>query len=128
MAWSVLVLTAAGVAVARIWKSSDGKYRVEADLVESDNGKVTLRKSGGETVTVDESRLCEEDRAYLRSGGVAKPETDSGSDAKPIPRKKPRTFSGLTAQANDCRSADEVLALYKEFLADKSIDDRPMTH
>ena len=46
---SVLVLLAASVAVARTWKSSSGNYQVEADLVKSENGKVTLRKPGGET-------------------------------------------------------------------------------
>jgi hypothetical protein len=126
MARSVLVLLAAGVAVARIWKSSDGKYQVEADLEKSEGGKVTLRKPGGATITVDESRLCDEDRAYVRAGQGASLEKDSGGDAKPNPPKKSRTFLGLTAQANDCHSADEVLALYKEFLADASIDDNEL--
>jgi len=125
---SVLVLLAASAAFARTWKSRDGKFQVEADLVKSENGKVTLRKSGGKTITVDESQLSDEDRAYLRAGEANISAEDSSGDAKPSvanppPRKKPLTFLSLAQQANDCHTAVEVLALYKEFLADSSIDE-----
>ena len=123
---------AASAAVARTWKSKAGSYQVEADLVKVENGKVTLRKPGGETITVDESRLCDADRAYLHSGNSADAEDQSGKvvgeeaapDAgTPVEKKKPRTFADLSAESNECAAADEVLALYKEFLADSSIDE-----
>ncbi len=105
---SVLVLLAASAAFARTWKSRDGKSQVEADLVKLENGKVTLRKSGGKTITVDESQLSDEDRAYLRAGEAVIPTEDSAGDAKPgvadpISRKKPTTFLSLTQQASDCQ-------------------------
>ncbi|MGA2255944.1 MAG: SHD1 domain-containing protein [Thermoguttaceae bacterium] len=124
--FAVLVLLAASVAVARTWKSSSGSYQVEADLVKSENGKVTLRKPGGQTIIVDESRLSDDDRAYLQSSEAEDQEKKSAADAESSPRKKPRTFSSLMAQANECHSADEVLALYKEFLADSSIDENEL--
>lgn len=123
---SVLVLLAASVAVARTWKSSSGNYRIEADLVKSENGKVTLRKPGGETVTVDESRLCDDDRAYLRSGEAGVPEQKPAAISRSSPRQKPRTFANLSLQANDCRLAEEALVLYKQFLADSSIDENEL--
>jgi hypothetical protein len=129
----MLVLGAASAAVARTWKSSNGSYQVEADLVKSEKGKVTLRKPGGDTVTVEESKLSEDDRAYLHSGEVARPqkvsggvasrEEDSQDGGNPAPKKKPRTFLELSKQTSDCTSASEALALYKEFLADNSIGE-----
>ena len=123
---------AASAAVARTWKSKAGSYQVEADLVKVENGKVTLRKAGGETITVDESRLCDADRAYLHSGNSADADDQSGKvvgeeaapeAGTPVEKKKPRTFADLSAESNECAAADEVLALYKEFLADSSIDE-----
>ena len=115
--FAVLALLAASAALARTWKSKDGNYRVEADLVKSENGKVTLRKPDGQTFAVDESKLCDDDRAYLKSGGGEAAE----KTADPAEPKKPRTFADLTQRANTCDTAVEVVALYKEFLADTSI-------
>ena len=105
-----------------------GNYQVEADLVKSENGKVTLRKPGGETITVDESQL-------VRRGSGLSPLRRAGDpERSPLrrirrsqsPRKEATDICGSSRQANDCRSADEVLALYKEFLADSSIDENEL--
>ena len=72
------VVMVASAAIARTWTSKSGKYQIEADLVKSENGKVTLRKPGGDTITVDESQLSDDDRTYLRSAGGGSPEKVSG--------------------------------------------------
>jgi tetratricopeptide (TPR) repeat protein len=130
----LVVATAAGIAAARTWSSSNGKFQIEADLVKTENGKVTLRKPGGDTITVNESQLSDADRAYLQSGGAPSPAKNPGAgtgtaEKNPaggakLPRNdKPRNYAGLSEQANDCTSAEEVLSLYKDFLADKTIDE-----
>ena len=63
--FSLLIATALP-AETRKWTSKDGLYSTEAELVERDNAKVTLKKRSGETVTVPLERLSEADRRYLR--------------------------------------------------------------
>jgi mono/diheme cytochrome c family protein len=52
-------------AEARKWTSEDGRYSIEAELVQRDDANVTLKKRSGETVTVPLERLSEADRRYL---------------------------------------------------------------
>jgi len=49
---------------ARVWKSSDGKYSIEAAIVELDGNTVKLRKVDGELIGVPLDRLSESDRGY----------------------------------------------------------------
>jgi hypothetical protein len=72
---------------------------------------------------VDEAKLCDDDRAFLRSGEEESTETEPATDADSNAGKKARTYANLATQANNCHSADEALALYKQFLADNSIDE-----
>ena len=46
---------------ARKWTSSDGKFSVEAELVEAKNGNVRLKRRDGKDITVPVSRLSKED-------------------------------------------------------------------
>ena len=56
----LLLLTATPVS-ARKWTSSDGKFSVEAELVEAKNGNVRLKRRDGKDITVPVSRLSKED-------------------------------------------------------------------
>ena len=56
----LLLVTATPVS-ARKWTSSDGKFSVEAELVEAENGNVRLKRRDGKDITVPVSRLSKED-------------------------------------------------------------------
>lgn len=65
--------------VMRTWRTSDGKFEVQAQFVKFDQGKVVLKKANGNTINVDRSRFSEEDRAVL--DGIA------GDNIKEAPQK-----------------------------------------
>lgn len=50
----------------RTWKDSSGKFQVEAEFVGFKDGKVTLRKAGGESLTIPSSRLSPDDQKFVR--------------------------------------------------------------
>ena len=54
-------------AASRVWKSSNGRFSVEADLLDFKDGKAQLRKSNGTVIEVPLVSLCEEDRRYVKS-------------------------------------------------------------
>ena len=56
-----LLLVTAPPVSARKWTSSDGKFSVEAELVEAKNGNVRLKRRDGKDITVPVSRLSKED-------------------------------------------------------------------
>ncbi len=49
----------------RTWSDSTGSFEIEAALVDSHDGKVTLLRRDGRTVDVPLKRLCEADQAYV---------------------------------------------------------------
>lgn len=62
----LLALMAAGPAAwARKWTSSDGQFSTEAELVDYDDGQVTLRKDDGVTIVVPIAKLSGADRRYV---------------------------------------------------------------
>ncbi len=92
------------VTFARIWKSSNGAYSIDAEFVESKDGTVSLRKSNGDTITVSVSRLSVEDQAYVTeqaaSNGVSSAKADPSSSPAVV-----RTFTQLVQSANRLRKA-----------------------
>lgn len=64
---TVLLVATALSAAARKWTSKDGRFSTEAELVESDDTSVTLKKTSGDTVTVPLERLSELDRHFLNA-------------------------------------------------------------
>jgi len=62
-----LLLLAVSSALARKWTDNTGKYSVEAELVSSQGGQVTLRKPDGSVVVLPITRLSEADRRDLES-------------------------------------------------------------
>jgi hypothetical protein len=65
VALTSLLLVAAPLDITRTWKSSDGVYSVDAELVEAKDGKVSLRKRNGVVIEVPLARLSAEDQAYV---------------------------------------------------------------
>ena len=103
-----LLLVVANPASARKWTSSNGKFSVEAELVEAKDGKVKLKQQNGKIITVPVSKLSKADRDYLAT--LAK------SSAKPAAQS---TAERLKANPNDAKlmaaymqeSVQNILAL-----------------
>ena len=51
----------------RKWRDASGTYEVEAVLVGVADGKATLQRTNGKSVSVPLDKLCDEDQAYVRS-------------------------------------------------------------
>ena len=49
----------------RVWKSADGKYTVQAAIVELEETAVKLRKSDGDVISVPVDQLSEADQRYI---------------------------------------------------------------
>ena len=64
-----LLLVMATPVSARKWTSNDGKFSVEAELVEVKDGNVRLKRQNGEIITVPLTNLSKADRDYLSSVG-----------------------------------------------------------
>lgn len=60
-------------ASAREWTSSDGKFTVEAELVEFANGMVRLKKDNGKEITVPLQKLSLLDREFVMTPKKAEP-------------------------------------------------------
>ena len=87
-----VVVAMGTTAIARIWKSSSGKYQIDAELIKYEDGQVTLRKSSGAVIQVPASKLSEDDRVFLdrqqaKTGKAVSPSTRLG----PALRKSRRT-------------------------------------
>ncbi|MBN1909132.1 MAG: hypothetical protein JW818_05280 [Pirellulales bacterium] len=83
--WATALLVAtvglAAEAVGRTWTSRDGKFQVEATLLDCQNGRVTLQKDDGKKLTVPLDALRDADRAEIlkRFPNAAKP---AGADTE----------------------------------------------
>lgn len=62
-----VVLISGSVAWAREWKSSNGKFKVEAEFVAIKDGKVVLEKPDGTYVSVPVNMLSKKDVEYLEA-------------------------------------------------------------
>jgi hypothetical protein len=54
-------------AASRTWKSSNGRFSVEAELLDYKDGKAQLKKNDGTVIDVPLASLCEEDRRYVKN-------------------------------------------------------------
>lgn len=68
-----LSLLLAATASARKWTSSDGKFTIEAELVEFANGAVKLKKEDGKEITVPLQKLSLPDRKFVMTPKKAGP-------------------------------------------------------
>ena len=108
-------------AFGRTWNSSDGVYSIEAEFVESEGDKVSLRKPDGKIIQVPLSRLSNEDKAYVAKI-TATEDKPSSTQAGDPPSKKIQTYMQLVKEARNYCNASDVLRLYKTFINDKDIN------
>jgi hypothetical protein len=107
--WLAIMLLAstlcAADSAARKWTDATGKFSVEAELVDFQDGKVRLKKANGNEITVSFDKLCEADQKFLEKsqadafgegGGEAaisrdkltgKPKELANDDGKPAGKK-----------------------------------------
>ena len=65
--WVAVILVCVSVCNARNWKSADGKYSIDAELIRQSETTVTLKKSNGQIITVPLGVLSETDRDFLKA-------------------------------------------------------------
>ena len=68
----VVLLVFASEVHGRIWTDRSGEFKIEAELLDTSNGKVRLKKNNGNKVTVPIEKLSEADQAYLKQLAQAK--------------------------------------------------------
>ena len=62
----LMALLAVHRADGRTWEDSTGRYRVEAELIDCNDGTVRLKKGDGAVISISVERLSTQDKDYLR--------------------------------------------------------------
>jgi len=101
---AMLMVLLGGAAAGREWTSADGKFHVEAKLVEFDGTQVQLQRADGRTITVPLEKLSPADQRWLRTQRPsAKPSSSAGGAGlsleprpKPGPKPKGPVAGGIT--------------------------------
>ena len=78
----LISITSTTDAQSRQWSSSTGKFKVEAELIKVDDGKITLKRAdNGKVITVALSKLSKADQEYIASmeGGGSTSKSGSGT-------------------------------------------------
>src|SRR5437867_2847488 len=91
MALAVIVILGTAVAEVRTWTSADGKFKVEAEMLSVQEGKVSLRKADGTEVTVPLAKLSEADRQYVTGRASRTPALVPVTDETPAAKNESRT-------------------------------------
>lgn len=105
----LFLLFVASIASARTWKSADGGYTVDAELVKVDGDKVALKRADGKVITVPLNRLSTEDQEFIKSQPGAAPDAAmEDSPTKALEAKGLRALSrGLILDDETKFSKDE---------------------
>lgn len=82
---SVAVMLATTSALAREWKSADGKFTVDAELVDSDGTIARLKRPDGRIVNVPVAKLSKADQEFISASG-GKPAAEPAAADSPLPQ------------------------------------------
>lgn len=99
----------------RSWTDTSGQHRVEATLISSKDGKVTLRKSDGSEVTLALEKLSREDREFVRRNtGPPKPVADKAEPAVvgPVPIMEEQAIAEIERLGGQCKSDEKGQVLF----------------
>jgi len=77
----LIVAFCVSTASARKWADSTGKYAVEAEFLEVQDGKVRLKKDNGSIIAVPIDKLSQADQEFVKSQVKAVPERPTGTAA-----------------------------------------------
>lgn len=102
--------TASSSSMFRTWTDSTGTFTIEAEMVRTADGVVTLKKRNGNTVDVPIDRLSQADRDFI--GGESAQAGFSSSPQpgpKPIPRPGPSQVSQPSPRATRATVDTEIV-------------------
>ena len=78
----------------RTWTDISGQYKIEAELVGSNDGKVQLKKKDGSVIVVSIEKLSQSDQEFVRQGEASGKTDDDGSgNAATRPDHRPKRAS-----------------------------------
>lgn len=63
---AIAIAASVAHAAPRTWTSSNGRFRIDAELLDFKDGKACLKRSDGAVIEVPLVALCEEDRALVK--------------------------------------------------------------
>jgi S1-C subfamily serine protease len=105
----------------RTWKSTSGKFEVEAELVRVEkDGTVVLKGKSGKEIRVPLTRLRQSDQQYVRTKNLDVKKPDNSDIKKPdssAAEGPPKTIEQLDQEAQQCRTAKDAVLVYKFHLA-----------
>jgi hypothetical protein len=116
----------AAVAASRTWKSSNGRFSVDAELLDFKDGKAQLKKSDGKVIEVPLVSLSEEDKRFVKSQfpGVEEEKIAPGAEYREWKSKNGKftvmaEYQGLADGKVQLRKADgSELAVDKKLLSE----------
>lgn len=95
--FAITILSATDMPLlARTWKSSDGRFSVEAEFVDFKDGNVQIKKEDGNTVAVAMTALSKEDQQWVRDELHRRRES-AGSPSTP-PASEPGTPAATSTE------------------------------
>jgi S1-C subfamily serine protease len=110
----LLIASTAVTGEVRTWTSSNGAYKIEAEMLGvTANGSVRLKSKDGAVKEVPLSRLSTADQEFVRRHAPRPNDADSPATAA-TPPKSP---DEVEAEALACRTAKEAVLVYKFYLA-----------
>ena len=104
---------------ARTWTSSDGKFKITAELVEARTGAVTLKTADGRVISVPLNRLSQADREFIK--GLQKPNGESNTTTPGDSGAEKAAKSTLAAKG--IRVVSTGVALSEELTLSKGLRD-----
>jgi aspartyl protease family protein len=81
---ALVTLAVAATAAERSWKSADGKFTIEAELVDADGTIARLKRADGRVVSVPVNKLSRADQDFIASQG--KPAAQPEEADSPLPK------------------------------------------
>lgn len=82
---AVLILAAPAWAAVRTWSSANGKFSVQAELLDVAGGKARLQKTNGKVITVPVVKLSSADRRFLKGQNSQAPDATKSADSSKLP-------------------------------------------
>ncbi len=119
MVWALAIsvsLYASTVALAepRTWTSADGRFSIEAELIEVGSTSVRLRRAGGAEITVPLQSLSEADRSFLAGAKL---------DQEPAPDPVDSASAKALLEGRGVRVTSGGLALNDEVAFNRKLAD-----
>jgi thiol-disulfide isomerase/thioredoxin len=121
-ALATLVTAGATVAEVRTWKSADGNFTVQAELLAVQDGSIRLRKDDGTELTVPLAKLSTADRQFAKENAPSAAAQSPAGEAK-AESKQTAKPSALKPAATSA-AADAIRDIAEKFYADLRTKER----